>query len=402
MKIALALGNVEWEAEFVSVLSHPMLKMTVVRRCVDGIDLVAAVAVNEIDVVVVTDGTLRIDANQVTALHDANVVVVAISNVPEHWHDIGVQRVIAFDNTDLFTLAKALVEVGANSEPLASEEVRSNNAFVCIASFAGGVGRSLVTKELGWWNSTNGARTLVIEGDTYGASLHQELNLPALSKDLLQVSQMKVTPVSGEYELESFTVVESNLVVIPGLSHSSLWSSFRRGQLERMWQALEKSGDVVVDVGPVFSSIENVENDLGFISRDLVAQSALARANAIIFCAQANSVSVTRLIRGVVDNQESLRNLEIYVVLNRCRDAKSDTELTRLITRHTGIDQVICIPEDSAAIEKSELKCEFLGKIQAKNEISHQFRNLAQAVFSRENAEITQIQERRLQRATAA
>lgn len=402
MKIALALGNVDWEADFVSVLSHPMLNTRVVRRCVDGIDLVATASVNEIDVAVITDATIRIDTNQVEALKDAKILVVAISNNPVRWQELGVQKVIEIDQTDLFSVARQLSQVGADSDASSLKEVSTANSFVCVASFGGGIGRSLTAKELGWWNANNGALTLIIEGDTYGASLHQELNLPALSKDLLQVSQMKVSPDSGEYELAQFTVVEPNLIVVPGLSHSSLWSSFRRGQLDRMWKAFAKSGDVVVDVGPVFNPIENVENELSSMTRDLVSQSALPNAQSIIFCAIANSVSVTRLIRGVLDNQESLRNLDVHVVLNRCRDAKSTKELTQLISRHTGIDQVTCVPEDAAALEKAELKCDFLGKIQAKNEISQQFFNLARTVFERESAPITQIQERRLQRATAA
>ena len=65
MKIALALGNADWESDFIAVISHPMLNLKVVRRCVDGIDLLAAVQVNEIEVVIVTDETLRLDDHAV-------------------------------------------------------------------------------------------------------------------------------------------------------------------------------------------------------------------------------------------------------------------------------------------------------------------------------------------------
>jgi len=402
MKVALALGNTDWEADFVSVLSHPMLNLKVVRRCVDGIDLLAAVKVHEIDLVVLTDATLRIDVTEIANLHDANVVVVAISNSFEYWVNLGVENVIEFDDSDLFALATQLTKVGTKTESSTADCASANHELVCVASFGGGVGRSLVTKELGWGNSIQGSTTLVIEGDTYGASLIQELNLPALSKDLLQLSQLKVLPTLNQYDLNQLTVVEPNLVVVPGLAHSSHWPSLRRAQLERMWKLLLNSGDVIVDLGPVFCPFEKIDQELNLIERDVVAQSAISSAQTVIFCSTANTVSVTRLIRGIIDNQEALRNHEIYVVLNRFRNSRAAAELAQLIRRHTGVEQIFCLPEDPDLIERAELQCEFLGKLQPNHEIAKQLRELASAVFQRAQPPITQIQEQRLQRATAA
>ena len=402
MKVALALGNAEWESDFISVISHPMLNLKVVRRCVDGIDLLAAVQVNEIEVVIVTDETLRLDEHTVSQIHDANVVVIVISNSTDRWTDMGVQKIIGLDHSDLFSVAMQITKVGFQADPMSQLDASANHTFVCVASFGGGVGRSLVAKELGWWSSKQGAQTLVVEGDTYGASLHQELNLPSLSTDLLQLSQLKVSPERNEYELGELAVVEPNLVVVPGISHVSLWPALRRAPLERMWKRLINSGNVIVDVGPVFCSTENLEHELNLTDRDSVAQSAISNARVVVLCAIANTVSVTRLIRGVIDFQDSMRNQEIYVVLNRCRNVKSATELSNLIRRHTGIEQVICLPDDPDALECAELKCDFLGKLQAKHEINRQLSELALEVFQKDHKPLTQIQEQRLQRATAA
>lgn len=402
MKVALALGNTDWEADFVSVLSHPMLNLKVVRRCVDGIDLLAAVQVNEIDVVIVTDETLRIDENALAQLHDANAVVVAISNSIDRWNDLGVQKVVGFDHSDLFAIALQISKIGAQTESTQQQEASTEHTFICVASFGGGVGRSLVAKELGWWGSKQGSQTLIVEGDTYGASLQQELNLPSLSTDLLQLSQLKVAPERNNYELNELAVVEKNLVIVPGISHSSLWPALRRAPLERMWKRLIHSGNVIVDVGPLFCPIENSQPELNLVDRDAVSQSAISNAKVVVLCAIANTVSVTRLIRGVIDNQDALRNQEIYVVLNRCRNGKSATELSHLITRHTGIEQVVCLPDDSNALERAELNCDFLAKVQPKHEITRQLSELAQMVFKKNHQPLTQIQELRLQRATAA
>lgn len=402
MKVALALGNTDWEAEFISVLSHPMLNLKVVRRCVDGIDLLAAVKVHEIDVVVVSDATLRIDVSEVAHLHEANVLIVAISNSVQHWNGLGVENIIRFDNLDLFTVASQLAKVGTKTESPELPEFSANHKLVCVASFGGGVGRSLVAKELGWWNSMRGATTVLIEGDTYGASVLQELNLPVLSRDLLHLSQLKVAPEQDKYDLSQLAVVEPNLVVVPGLSHNSHWPALRRAQLDRMWKLLCASGDVIADLGPVFCSPENDDHQVNFINRDTVAQSSIASAKVIVFCANANSVSVTRLIRGLIDSQEALRNHEIYVVLNRIRNLKDASEMSQLVRRHTGIEQIVCLPDDPDAVALAEIKCDFLGKLQPRLQISCQLRALSHELFETQQHSTTQTQEQRLQRATAA
>jgi len=402
MKVALALGNTDWEAHFVSVLSHPMLNLKVVRRCVDGIDLLAAVKVHEVDVVVVTDETLRIDATAISNFQDANVVLVAISNSVEYWSELGVHKVIGFDSSDLFAVAAQISKVGAQPESSSNPDLSTNHALLCVASFGGGVGRSLVAKELGWWSSMRGTQTLVIEGDTYGASLAQELNLPSLSKDLLQLSQLKVSPERTDYELTEFAVVEPNLVVVPGLSHSSIWPTLRSAQLDRMWRRLANSADVIVDVGPVFCTFAKNDSELNLLDRDAVTKSTISNAKAVVLCSIANTVSVTRLIRGVIDNQDSLLNQEVYVVLNRSRNPKSAKEFSQLIRRHTGIEQIFCLPDDPDALESSEFKCDFLGKLQPKHQISRQLAELTHEIFRLAQQSTNQTQELRLQRATAA
>lgn len=402
MRVALALGQTEWEADFISLLSHPMLNLKVVRRCVDGIDLLAAVKIHEIDLVVVTDATLRVGSSEIAHLHDENVVIAAITKSAQHWIELGVTNVINFDESDLFAIATQLAKVGPEAESIDSREASALHKLVCVASFGGGVGRSLVTKELGWWNSRQDSQTFVVEGDTYGASLIQELNLPALTTDLPQLSQLNVTTELNEFAISQLAIVEQNLVIVPGLSHSSHWPVMHRAQLDRMWKKLINVGEVIVDLGPVFCSFENANHEIKLISRDLVAESAISVAKAVVFCALANTVSVTRLIRGVIDNQDELRNHEIYVVLNRSRSTKSAKELAQLIRRHTGIEQVYCLPDDPDALERMEVKCEFLGKLQPKAEISRQLQELSLEVFKPAQQMLTQIQEQRLQRATAA
>jgi MinD-like ATPase involved in chromosome partitioning or flagellar assembly len=104
----------------------------------------------------------------------------------------------------------------------------------------------------------------------------------------------------------------------------------------------------------------------------------------------------------VIDNQEQLQNKEISVVLNRCRDKKAAAELTRLVYRHAGIANVMCLPDDPIALEKCELKNEFLAKQNPKHEIAQQICALVKALSDKGQVDLAQIQNNRLQQIAAA
>ena len=54
VNVICALGHVPWEQQFINSLGHPMFGVSVTKRCVDGIDILAAVRTIDVDAVVVS------------------------------------------------------------------------------------------------------------------------------------------------------------------------------------------------------------------------------------------------------------------------------------------------------------------------------------------------------------
>ena len=76
--VIAALGLVDWEAQFVSGLGHPMFGLQVQRRCVDGVDIRAAIQVSDCQAVLVSDATPRINQDLIAELADKNIKLIAI------------------------------------------------------------------------------------------------------------------------------------------------------------------------------------------------------------------------------------------------------------------------------------------------------------------------------------
>ena len=402
IKAAVALGDTAWEAELIATFGHPKLQMKVVRRCVDGIDVLANVKVHEIDAVILGDQTLRINKDVIAQIQDLNVQIIALTTMPEHWHQLGVQLTVPIYLQDLFRSAELIADTLAMP---AIDQVDSDvpdRALICVASFGGGVGRSFVTRELGWALAKLGRPVVVVEADIYGPSISEDLNLPANILDIAQLAEQASSAQTGQLDIEQLAFLAENLAIVPGISNYSGGLQLHRVQIERLFNCLRQQLDVLVDAGPVFNAAEINAYDIGQSSSDILPNVAVNECNRLIFCATATSTSVTRLIRGVIENQESLLNKEITVVLNRCRDQSTATELTRLIYRYAGISNVVVLPDDALALGKCEIKTEFLAKQNPKHEMVQQIQSLAHALSTEQKLDLTKIQNNRLQQITAA
>ena len=398
----VALGDTDWEAQLVATLGHPRLNMKVARRCVDGIDALANVKVHAIDAVILGDQTLRINEDVVAQLQDLNVQVIALTTTPEHWHKLGVPLTVPVYPRDLFRSAELIADSLAMPTTTQLDASASSGAFICVASFGGGVGRSFITRELGWVIAKAGRPTVVVEADVYGPSISDELNLPVSVRDFAQTAEQSVVAHSEKFDVQQLGFITENLAIVPGIANYGSGLRLHRVQIERLYKKLRQQLDVVVDLGPVFSAAEIDEYDVGQSGSELLLNCALSECTELIFCATASTTSVTRLIRGVIDNQEQLQNKEISVVLNRCRDKKAAAELTRLVHRHAGIANVMCLPDDPIALEKCELKNEFLAKQNPKHEIAQQISALVKALSEKGQVDLAQIQNNRLQQIAAA
>ena len=109
--VIVALGLVEWESIFVSGLGHPMFGVSVQRRCVDGIDIRAAIQVVECHGVIISDATPRIDQDLIAELRERDIPLIAISSNCESWSDQGVTMLVQLDAKNPLIALKLVSEL---------------------------------------------------------------------------------------------------------------------------------------------------------------------------------------------------------------------------------------------------------------------------------------------------
>ena len=403
MKVALVLGEVSWEAQFVSCLSHPSSKLKVVRRCVDGIDALSAINLHEIELVIVTESALRIEPEVVSQILETGTEIVAISNSDSRWPAIGISNVVSLDLARLHLLPQQIYEV-LTPTLLAESSSPPLGKLVCVASFSGGVGRSFISRELAYQNAKRGNATVLVEADTYGPSVVQDLNLPVSTNDLLQITQMRIADQRLEEALKALAVVEPNLAVIPGISDWTLWPQLLKSNLQKLWSYLIGELDVVVDLGPNFPTLQSDLSNGGLLDRETSTATALAVAHAVTFCATTSPVSVARLINGLVESQELLNNVEISVVLNRSLDVSSSEakKLSETVSRYTGVQNISLLEEDCHALRQCEVSQNFLAKELPKHRMNQTLQSVAQITFGDTQKASTKLQQVQLDRIKAA
>ena len=93
----VAIGQTDWEGQFVSGLTHPMTGIQVQRRCVDAVDALAVSKVLSCDVVIISDHTMRVDHDFVTEILNQNIRLICLTNNANYFEDLGVREIVALD-----------------------------------------------------------------------------------------------------------------------------------------------------------------------------------------------------------------------------------------------------------------------------------------------------------------
>ena len=380
--VIVALGLVEWESIFVSGLGHPLFGISVQRRCVDGIDIRAAIQVTECHGVIVSDATPRIDQDLLAELREQDIPIIAITSDSQFWSDQGVTKVVELDEKNPLAALKVVAELLRGQVQPAVEEEQETGLHIAVAGFGGASGRTTTVKELSWHLSQLNLHTVMIDADTYGPSLDQELSLDPSANGLLEMCRVfEKKSVNEKSVVELVTQVRPGLSVIPGLPRISRWTDLRISALRELWQEAKQNFEAVVtDVGAILEVDQSLLHETSLPRRHAAALTALECADVTLICARADSVGIARLVRGYLEFHELFAKSSVYVLLWGVMDESHARDLRNAVTRHTGIESVTCIDLDWELSRKALQQTTFMSGINPRGEISLQYQALAKVI----------------------
>ena len=225
LQVFTAVTGAAWESELVGALDRADHGVTVVRRCVDVSELLAAAATGTGQAALLSAELRRLDGDAIARLDAAGVAVVGLvepgdERAAERLRQLGVRHVLPAD-ADPETIAQALREAVEGAAPSGRDVADPRAALpalglpeapedrptgpgsvVAVWGPTGAPGRTTVAVGIADEAARLGISTLLVDADVYGGVIAQVLGLLDESPGLAGAARL-----AGSGSLDSAAVV---------------------------------------------------------------------------------------------------------------------------------------------------------------------------------------------------
>ncbi|NVM95548.1 chromosome partitioning protein [Arthrobacter sp. AETb3-4] len=229
----------------------------------------------------------------------------------------GHARVVAAGAADL-----GAAEAGAQESALAGDPVTRRT--LAVWGPIGSPGRTLLAVNMAGELAARGQRVMLVDADSYGASVAASLGLLDESASFAQACRVADQGLLTVAELaricSEVVCAGGTFSLLTGLTRSDRWPELRAAAVERVLQTARTMVDtVVIDCGFCLETDEELSYDTVAPRRNAATLAALAQADTIYAVGSADAVGIPRLIRALADLTEACAGSEVRVVLNKVR-----------------------------------------------------------------------------------
>ncbi|RNL57081.1 P-loop NTPase [Arthrobacter oryzae] len=325
--------------------------VSVVRRCGELAELLAACQSGLARAAVVADGSEELTASMVDRLSAVGVAVVALTDSGAEMtrlHGIGVAAELrAVDPAALaLRISAAVAQLGgagprphlaagkfadpgpsplpAGPGPASAAAAAGRGTIIAVWGPCGSPGRSLVAANIAGELAAEGKSVMLVDADSYGASIAAMLGLLDEAAGLAQACRLAD---QGVLEPDALLKIATPLAtgagtlhVLTGITRSDRWTELRAAALSLV---LERARDVaavtVIDTGFCLEADEELSFDTMAPRRNAATLRSLELADTIFVVGAADSIGVPRLVRGLAELAAAVPDAAPRVVLNKVR-----------------------------------------------------------------------------------
>lgn len=385
--------------------------VSVVRRCSELAELLAACQSGLARAAVVAAGSEELTASLVDRLSAVGVVVIALTDNPEETvrlRTIGVAaEARAVDAAALAARISAAVAqlsgtgegpgpaAGDGAAPVAAagQVPRSSGAHTVTASTgakgriiavwgpAGAPGRTLVAANIAGELAAEGHSVLLVDADSYGASVAALLGLLDEAAGLAQACRLADQGLlDADALLRIATTVPTKagaLRVLTGITRADRWTELRAAALTLVLERAREIADVtVVDTGFCLEADDELGFDSGAPRRNAATLRSLELADTVFAVGAADSIGVPRLVRGLAELRAAVPQAAPRVVLNKVRTSavgRSPERQLRAAWERYGPSAPLSafLPSDPAASDAALLSGALLLESAPESELRH-------------------------------
>jgi MinD-like ATPase involved in chromosome partitioning or flagellar assembly len=396
LPVITAADGAGWESALLAelgTLARGSGRLTVTRRCVDVVELVAVAASGQARAALVDAQLRRLDADVVDRLTAAGVAVVGVTapgsagdaarltecgisfSVPADAPaavlltviDLaiaelaGPTRQLSFaDPAEASATSQADVNAARTAEQPSEPVVRAHRgSVVAVWGPTGAPGRTLLAANLADELARAGKSALLIDADVYGGVVASMFGLLDESAGLIaacrqaQRRKLDLVALSG-----LCWQINASLRVLTGIGRADRWPELRPTALESVIEvARELAEFTVLDLGFGLETDEELSFDTAAPRRNGATLAGLAAADLVLVIGAADPIGMQRVIRGL----DELRSTEIqtptWVVLNRVRGAatpgSAPSQLQETLGRFAGRTATVMLPHDLDAADRA-------------------------------------------------
>ncbi|MBT2531864.1 chromosome partitioning protein [Arthrobacter sp. ISL-48] len=365
--------------------------VTVVRRCAELTELLAACQSGLALAAVVAEGCEELSASLVDRLSAVGVAIIALTDSPAEAARLrGIGVASALSGIESAALAgriaeavsqltgygqstdsgSGLADTGASLRqlPAASSDVpppAGSGKIVAVWGPAGSPGRTFVAANMAGELAAEGKSVLLIDADSYGASIAAVLGLLDESAALAQACRLAD---QGLLDTEALLRVAAPVAtrlgtfrVLTGITRSDRWTELRPAALSLVLERARDIADVVVvDTGFCLEADEELSFDTMAPRRNAATLRSLELADTVYAVGSADPVGVPRLVRGLAELATAVPHVSPVVVMNKVRAAavgrSPERQLRDAWDRYGPSSPIIAfLPADGAAADAALL-----------------------------------------------
>lgn len=380
--VLTAVTGAVWEAELVAELDRSDHGLSVVRRCVDLAELLAAAAAGTARAALLSAELRRLDRDAVTRLTAARVAVVGLVNpgddaAERRLRQLGVRLVLPADAgaTAIATaVLQAVAEVGTGGAGRYLSDPRSavpdlgaltdalpgppgTGRVVAVWGPTGAPGRTTIAVGLADEIARLDVPALLIDADVYGGVVAQALGLLDESPGVAAACRLAGNGQLDVAALDRLAVgVGARLRALTGIARADRWPELPGDSIEVLLDvARELVPITVVDCGFCIEADEEIAYDTMAPRRNGATLVVLMNADVVLCIGGADPVALQRLVRALAQLRETLPDVTPQLIINRLRKGvipgDAHAEIGGALRRYADIDVAAFLPADAVAAD---------------------------------------------------
>lgn len=348
IRVVTVAGDPDAEARFATALAARS-GVEVAFRCVDRVELLAAVRGAAPDLVVVVGCPPWLDRQACDEAVTARVPLVGLARGPvdaEALARLGIVVLSIDADPDRVLEIRSSTDALPEVPETLARSLGPQGRVIAVWGPKGSPGRSTIAVELAAELAATEAATALVDADTYGGDLVQMLGVAEEVPTLVWACQIAAR---GDAEPLLAGLRRSGAdgpVLVPGITRADLWRDIGEFAWRELIALLRESfAHAVVDIGFCLED-DSAAYAVGE-GRNAIAREAVRSAHAVVAVCRCDPVGLKSFLWAYQPLADLVEEDRVFVVANRVAPG-DETSVAELLRRHTGKRPVAYIPDEPA------------------------------------------------------